>query len=89
MKELKQIFEYDHYTSDELQQHRQELQEEIQAINAELNSRRNETMDLLCLQLHNIFEEAKKNAISIEIGTEETYVMFNPAKNQIPDITLQ
>lgn len=88
MRELKQIYEYERYSSKELRQHKQELQEEINAINGELNLRRGNLMELMCNQLHDIFEKAKENGIAIDIEGQETYLSFNPADEEVPAIHL-
>ena len=85
---MKEIFEYDRYSSAELRQHRQELQEEINAINNELNLRRSNLMESLCNQLYDIFEKAKENGIAIDIEGDETYLSFNPSEDKIPEIHL-
>ena len=86
MANLKQIYEYDRYSSEELKRHRQELQAEIDAINGELNLRRADLIESLKNQLYDIFEKAKENDFIIEIGTDEMYLTFNPAEDTLTEI---
>ena len=89
MRELKQIYEYERYSSEELKRHKQELQDEINAINGELNLRRADLIESLKNQLYDIFEKAKEYGIAIEISSSETYLMYNPTlEDEINDITL-
>ena len=89
MKELKQIYEYERYSSEELKRHKQELQDEINAINGELNRRRADLIESLKNQLYDVFEKAKEYGIAVEISSSETYLMYNPTLNdEINDITL-
>lgn len=89
MRELKQIYEYERYSSEELKRHRQELQDEINAINGELNLRRADLIESLKNQLYDVFEKAKEYGIAVEISSSETYLMYNPTlEDEIQDITL-
>lgn len=89
MKELKQIYDYAHYSSEDLKRHKQELQDQINAINGELNLRRADLIESLKNQLYDIFEKAKEYGIAIEISSSETYLMYNPTlEDEINDITL-
>lgn len=89
MRELKQIYEYERYSSEELKRHKQELQDEINAINDELNLRRADLIESLKNQLYDVFEKAKEYGIAVEISSSETYLMYNPTlEDEINDITL-
>lgn len=89
MKDLKQIYDYGRYSSEDLKRHKQELQDQINAINGELNLRRADLIESLKNQLYDIFEKAKEYGIAIEISSSETYLMYNPTlEDEINDITL-
>ena len=89
MKTVEQIFEYERYSSEDLKQHKRELQEQINCINAELERRRGDIIESLENQLWDIFEKAKEYGVAIEISSSETYLMYNPTNNdEIQDITL-
>lgn len=85
MKETKD-YDYKMYDASELRNLRNELQRQIQAIQFELESRRGNVMKDMKQQLQDIFDEAKEYGIAIEIGTQETYVSYNPAEDTITDI---
>ena len=85
MKETKD-YNYKMYDTSELRNLRNELQRQIQAIQFELESRRGSVMKDIKQQLQDIFDEAKEYGIAIEIGTQETYISYNPAEDTITDI---
>ena len=82
-------YNYAAYESNELKEERDELQRKIDAINLELANRRGDLVTAIQRKLVFIFQQAKENGITIEIGTQEMYMSYNPAEDTITDIIVQ